>query len=82
MHRRVAIIPLLGHNTLRSVSRIWTPENNTMRDIDGLCLAIGKAALHERSQPIESQLAELTIEALQLEKEVLKELGYNKTPSA
>jgi hypothetical protein len=53
-----------------------------MRDIDGLCLAIGKAALHERSQPIESQLAELTIEALQLEKEVLQELGYNKTPSA
>lgn len=76
MHEVVPIIPALGHNTLRAVSRLWTPENNTYRDVDRLCIAIGKAATHERSHPIESDLAELTIEALELEKTVLKEIGY------
>lgn len=76
MHEEVAIVPLLGHNTLRSVARIWTPEHDTFKDIDGLCRAIGKAALHERSQPIETSLAELTVEALQAQKRVLINLGH------
>lgn len=76
MHEVVPIIPALGHNTLRAVSRLWTPERDTYRDIDGLCRAIGKAAMHERSHYLESSLAELTIEALELEKTVLKEIGY------
>lgn len=76
MHRVVAIVPALGHNTLRAVSRLWTPENNTYKDIDQLCRLIGRAAMHPRSHKIESDLANLTIEALQLEKQVLREIGY------
>lgn len=76
MHRQVAIIPALGHNTLRAVSRLWIPEHETYRDLDGLCRAIGKAATHERSHRIESDLAGLTIEALEMEREILKEIGY------
>lgn len=76
MHEVVAIVPALGHNTLRAVSRLWTPENDTYKDIENLCRAIGKAAAHERSSSIESGLAELTIEAFELERGVLKEIGY------
>jgi hypothetical protein len=76
MHEVVPIVPALGHTTLRAVSRLWTPERNSYKSIDTLCIAIDKAATHERSHPIETDLARLTIQALELEKQVLKEIGY------
>lgn len=81
VHDALPIIPALGHNTLRAVSRLWVPERNTYRDLDNLCRAIGQAALHERSHPIESGLAELTIEALELEKQALKDVGFKSGSS-
>lgn len=76
MHEVVPIVPALGHMTLKAVSRLWTPERNSYRSLDTLCLAIEKAATHERSHPIESDLARLSIQALQLEKQVLREIGF------
>ena len=76
MHEVVPIVPALGHNTLRAVSRLWVPQHETYQDLDGLCLAIETAAKHEKSHHIETELAGLAIEALLLEKDVLKEVGY------
>lgn len=76
MHNQVPIVPALGHRTLISAGHLWTPEGDTIRDIDGLCIAIGKAAAHERTHRIEADLAELAIEALQMEKAVLGEVEF------
>lgn len=76
VHQRVSIIPALGHNTLRAVSRLWVPDNNSYRSLDNLMLAIDEASKHPKSSRIETALAQLTIEALELEKSALKDIGY------
>lgn len=75
LHSVVPLVPMLGYRTLTAAMHLWTPEEDTMRDIDGLCLAIGKAATHQKSHQIEKDLAGLTIEALQMEKAVLQDIG-------
>lgn len=76
MHRVVPLVPLLGHRTLEAAASLWRPEHDTMRDIDGLCIAIGRAAAHEKSHQLESHLAELAIESLQMQKSVLKQVEF------
>ena len=76
VHKLVPIIPALGHNTLRAVTRFWVPDRDHYRSLDNLMSAIDKAASHPKSHPIETKLANLTIEALELEKIVLKEIGF------
>lgn len=73
IHEAVPIVPLLGHHTLMNVSHIWTPEGETIEDIDNLCLAIEEASTPNRVHSLEKNLAELVIEALQIEKHVLIE---------
>lgn len=76
MHDVVPLVPALGYHTLMATERLWTPRNDTIRDIDGLCLAIDRASSPSRVHEIERDLAGLAIEALLLEKTVLKEIGY------
>jgi hypothetical protein len=79
MHEEVPLVPLLGYHTLRSLPHIWEPSGNTYQDIDGLCLAIEEATDHPRSHRMEKDLGGLAIEAMMLQKQILKEIGYERT---
>lgn len=76
IHDRVSIVPLLGHHTLNAIPGLWTPRGDTIRDIDSLCRAIDWASTPRLVQPIERDLAGLAIEALMMEKDILKEVGF------
>lgn len=79
LHTQVPVVPALGYNTLRAVVQLWTPEEDTIADIDGLCRALDQAASHEKSHPIESDLAGLCIDALILQREIILEVGLPKS---
>lgn len=76
LHSIVPLVPALGYHTLFAVEQLWTPRRDTIRDIDSLCLAMDRATNTSRAHPIERDLAGLAIEALMLEKQVLKDVGF------
>jgi hypothetical protein len=75
LHSVVPIVPALGHHTLNALPGLWTPQNNTYTDLDSLCVAIDRASAPHRVHQLERDLAGLAIEALLLERNVLKETG-------
>lgn len=74
MHRAVDIVPVMSHNTLMTVHSQFRPKNDTLKDLDGLALTIDRVTNPQHE--IEQSLGHLTVEALMLEKQFLKENGY------
>lgn len=73
LHKACPPVPLLGFYALKRTVKMWTPDNFTLASIDNLQFAIEDAAKHEKSHEIESQLAYLAIEALELQKPFIRE---------
>lgn len=73
-HRQVDIVPVPSHNTLMAITRHFRPTGDTEKDIDSLALCIERASSPRHE--IELRLGALTIEALMLEKQFLRENGY------
>lgn len=68
LHRACPPVPLLGYHALLRTIRLWTPHEDTIRSMDNLMFAIEEASWHPKSHPIESALAELAIQAIDLQK--------------
>lgn len=73
IHRECPAIPLLGYYSLARVYSDFVPGDDTFSSMDNLMLSIDKAARAERAHPIERELAELVIEAIDLQRPFLKE---------
>lgn len=72
LHRVTPPVPLLGYYALRTVANDFTPGRTTVESIDRLCSSIEYAAEHPRAHPLEFELAELAVNALQLQRNVLR----------
>lgn len=68
LHRKCPPVPLLGFYALKRTLSVWRPQQNVLDSLDGLVVAIEDAARHEKSHPIESELAHLAISALELQR--------------
>jgi hypothetical protein len=74
MHETVPIVPALGHHVLLAIPKLWSPRGNTFQDLDSLCIAIDKASAPPKVHQLERDLAGLAIEALMMERNVLRDI--------
>lgn len=72
LHRVTPPVPLLGYHALRIVANDFVPGRTTMESIDRLATSIEYAAEHPRAHPLEVDLAELAVNALMLQRNVLR----------
>ena len=79
IHAHTPPVPLLGYETLVQVQKNFRPTSDTLETLDLLCDSIVEAGRHPRAHPIERELGELTIEALQLQVPFLRE-GLGEVP--
>lgn len=81
LHTKVEPIPLLGYHALLSVNRYYEDApGDTLQSMDNLLFAINKANHEPKSKPIERSLGELTMQAIEQERDILNEiLGYNNS---
>lgn len=72
LHKNVPIVPLLGYYGLVAVRNNFEAGSDPLESIDNLQLVIEKAKKHPRAHSIEKSLAELAIEALELQKQFIE----------
>lgn len=72
LHRIAPPVPLLGYFALLHVDGLFKPASDTLGSLDNLMLAIDKASRHERARPFEAKLAQLAIEALDMQRDFLR----------
>lgn len=71
IHDNCPPIPLLGHYALMRTAHLFIPGRDTLESIDNLSFAIEEAGKHPKTHPIEREVGQLAIEALQLQKPYL-----------
>lgn len=78
IHANVPPVPLLGHHALAHIVKAYEPvRGDTLTSMDNLLFAMEAAARHERAHPIERNLAELAIQAVDLQRPYIREgLSY------
>lgn len=72
LHREVPVVPLLDHYTALTVRRDFTPYDHYRKSMDNLVKCIDVALRGSRVQPIQRELGQLTIHALELQKPYLE----------
>jgi hypothetical protein len=74
IHANCPPVPLLGYHALARTVKLYRPlMGDTLGSMDNLMFAIEEAADHPRSHPIERDLAELAIQAVDLQRPYIKE---------
>lgn len=71
IHANCPPVPLLGHYALERTVRLFIPTSTVLGTIDNLMLAIEGSSRHPKAHRIERSLAELTVEAISLQREYL-----------
>lgn len=72
LHRVAPEVPLLGYHALAAVNRLYVPGDDTMGSVDNLMSAIEQAANHRRSHRVERAVAAAAIEALDIQRAILR----------
>lgn len=72
LHANCPAVPLLGRYALTQVFNEFTPTKNTLTSLDKLLVAIDHASQHKKAHPVERDLGQLTIRALELQRPFLK----------
>lgn len=74
IHANVPSVPLLGFHALRRVAREFEPvPGDTLTSMENLMDAMEVARRDPRAHPIEKDLAELAIEAVDLQRPYIRE---------
>lgn len=74
IHANTPAVPLLGHHALLHTAKFYRPiPYDTLGSMDNLMFAMEEAARHERAHPIERDLAELAIQAVDLQRPYIRE---------
>lgn len=73
IHRNSTAIPLLGHHALDYVSNSFKPvDGDTLASLDSLMETIESSGTHWRAHPIEQELGELAVRALEIQRHLLE----------
>ena len=67
LHKEVPIIPVIDHHTAMTVVRDYQPATTHTRSIHNLMDSIGEAIKRPKIQPIQRELGQLTIHAMELQ---------------
>src|SRR4051812_45788791 len=73
IHATCPPIPLLGYHALRMVNSRFEEGRTTIESMDNLMFAIETSARHPRAHPLELDLADLAIHAIDLQRPLLAE---------
>jgi hypothetical protein len=74
IHANCPPVPLLGHHALlRTVASYQPLWGDTMGSMDNLMFAMEQAQQHPRAHPIERDLADLAIQAVDLQRPYIRE---------
>lgn len=73
MHRRVALVPLLGVHALQRVASDYKPVNSLYQNIDRFVSLTERALRHPKSHEIERKLGALTIDAILMQREFIEQ---------
>lgn len=73
LHANCSSVPPLGYHTLIRVAKNWYPQRDTLRSMDELMYAIDKASEHPLIRPIERDVAQLAIQAIDAQKPYIEE---------
>jgi len=69
IHATCPPVPLLGYYALRLVATRFEEGNNTLQSMDNLMSAIDVSSRHPRAHQIERDLAQLAIQAIDLQRD-------------
>lgn len=72
VHRIAPPVPLLGYYALTRTLALYEPQPTTIESLDNLILAVDKASQHRKAHRIERSLADLAIEALEIQRAILR----------
>lgn len=73
LHHVSPAVPLLGYYALNRVTQLYEPvRGDTLASIDNLQFAIEQAGRHRKAHRVERGIAELAVEALSIQKAVLR----------
>lgn len=72
IHANCPPVPLLGFHALQRVVREFQPHPDHLISIDNLMFSMEAAARHPKSHPIESDLAMLALQAVDLQRGYLR----------
>lgn len=72
LHRIAPPVPLLGYYALMSVQSLYEPTGDTLGSLDNLMAAIDDAGKHRKAHRVERGMAELAVEALSIQKAILR----------
>jgi hypothetical protein len=78
MHRRVALVPVLGVHALQRVASDYKPVNSLYQNLDRFVALTERALKHPRSHKIEQDLGHLTIEAMLMQRDFIEEVRGRK----
>jgi len=67
IHRTCPPVPLLGYYALMRVNKLFEPSRNTLESIDSLLDAIDEANHHPKAHPLERQLGDAAMWAIELQ---------------
>ena len=72
VHRIAPAVPLLSYYVLMRTVRLYEPQSTTVDSIDNLMLSIDKASQHRKAHHVERGIADLAIEALTVQRAILR----------
>lgn len=72
IHATVPLVPVLGFHALRRTMFDYEPKENAVSSVDGLMMTIHEALKHPRTHPIERELGDLTLWALEMQRDMLR----------
>jgi len=73
LHNVCPSIPLLGVHALKFIVREWEPDTDKLVSLENLQTTIAAAGNHHKAHPVERQLGDLAIHAIDLQKPFLRE---------
>ena len=73
IHKTCPPVPMLGYHALKRTVGLWTPRHDTMESLDNLMFAIEQSISDVRAHPIERQLGRLTVQAIDLQRPLIRE---------
>lgn len=81
IHRQVPFVPLLGVHALQRVANEHTRTDSLYQNIDNFVRSVERALKHPKSHELEKKLGALTIEAVLMQRDFVKEVrGRRKIP--
>ena len=80
LHRASPIVPVMGYYGIMSVNREFYRGRDHLETLDNLLFALDASSKNEKLSNMERSLSSLALEAVEIQKPLIKE-GYIKPPS-